>query len=123
MDIKVIENLKNLFEKHRIIFWYDEKKELREDFEGLILNDVEKIEIENNEYAIKYKILRENPKQKYLLYFEGPKPKPQNDWLLDVLLSNKEFKVDHNSIMISELNLDNSFSNLIENHKFFFNSK
>lgn len=124
MDIKVIENLKNLFEKHRIIFWYDEKKELREDFEELNIKNVEKIEIENNEYAVKYKILRENPDQKYLLYFEGPKPKKENNWLLDVLLSNKEFKVDHNSIMISELNLDNSFSKkLIEAHKFFFNSK
>lgn len=123
MDIKIIENLKKLFEKHRIIFWYDDKKELREDFEELILDNVEKVEINNNEYAIKYKILRENPDQKFLLYFEGPKPKKQKDWLLDVLLSNKEFKVDQNSIMISELNLDSSYIRLIENHKVFFNSK
>ena len=122
MDIKIIENLKKLFEKHRIIFWYDDKKELREDFDNLYLDDVEKIEIKNNEYSLKYKILRENPTQKFLLYFEGPKPKDRNNWLLDVLLSNKEFKVDHNSIMISELNLDNSYIRLLDNYKVFFNS-
>lgn len=123
MDIKIIENLKKLFEKHRIIFWYDDKKELREDFDELDLNNIEKIEINNNEYAIKYKILRENPNQQFLLYFEGPKPQKQNNWLLDVLLSNKEFKVDQNSIIISELNLDSSYNSLIEKHIVFFNSK
>ena len=53
--------LKRLFEKHRIVFWYDSNKELRPEFDTLSLPGVEKVEIENNHYALKYRILREEP--------------------------------------------------------------
>lgn len=55
------EPLQRLFKKHRIVFWYDAKKELREDFEALDLTDVEKIELNNNEFGVKYRVLRERP--------------------------------------------------------------
>jgi hypothetical protein len=38
--------LKRMFDRHRIIFWYDAKKELRQDFEKLDMPGVEKIEID-----------------------------------------------------------------------------
>ena len=79
------------FEKHRIVFWYDDKKELRSDFESLDLPGIEKIELTNNEFGVKYRILREQPNQKFLLYREGPALEPLNNWLLDVQLSHTEF--------------------------------
>jgi len=63
--------LTKLFERHRIVFWYDAKKELRSDFDAIALPETEKLELINNEYAVKYRILRENPTQKFLLYREG----------------------------------------------------
>ena len=59
MNQQINESINKLFQKHRIIFWYDEKKQFEEHFEDLILDDAEAIKIENNEFAIKYKILRE----------------------------------------------------------------
>ena len=44
---RINQALNRLFDKHRIIFWYDVKKELRADFESLELDGVEKVEINN----------------------------------------------------------------------------
>ena len=66
--------LSRLFKKQRIVFWYDADKELYADFEAVELPDVEKIELVNNEFAVKYRILREEPDGKFLLYQQGPQP-------------------------------------------------
>ena|GEM_PF-3175469 len=50
------------------------KCELRNDYEKLELPRVEKIELKSNEFGVKYRILREAPEQKFLLYREGPPP-------------------------------------------------
>jgi len=67
MNDRIAQALTKLFDRHRIVFWYDAKKELRDDFEALQLPGVEKLELTNNEYGIKYKLLREQPEQKFLI--------------------------------------------------------
>jgi len=37
------EPLKKIFDRHRIVFWYDTDKELRDDYKALDLSDVTKI--------------------------------------------------------------------------------
>ena len=37
MENRIAQALTRLFDRHRIIFWYDAKQELRADFEGLQL--------------------------------------------------------------------------------------
>ena len=32
MDERIVNGLKSKFEKHRIVFWYDTKKEMRDEF-------------------------------------------------------------------------------------------
>ena len=44
MDEQILEGLKNQFKKHRIVFWYDDAKDMRETFESLRLDSVEKVE-------------------------------------------------------------------------------
>ena len=70
----ILNALNRLFEKHRIVFWYDAKQELRQEFEDLLLPGVETIELLNNEFGVKHLILREKPAQKFLLYHAGPQP-------------------------------------------------
>ena len=89
---RIAQALTKLFERHRIVFWYDEKQDLRDEFEGLSLPRVEKVELTNNEYGIKYRILREQPGQKFLLYREGQQPADLENWLLDVHLAHGEFR-------------------------------
>ena len=69
---KVEQALLKLFEKHRIVFWYDDKGEQRQEFDELWLTGVEKLELSGNEFSLKYKILREAPNQKFLIYHPGP---------------------------------------------------
>lgn len=112
--------LERLFAKHRVVFWYDSKKELRSEFEALELIDVEKLEIANNEFGIKHRVLRESQKQQFLLYKEGKQPEPLQNWLLDVELAFTTFRTDQVAIWLSELELPNEFAEVVENHSAFF---
>ena len=120
MEKRIAQALKKLFVKHRIVFWYDAKQELRNQFELLELADVEKLELTNNEYGIKYKILREQPKQKFLLYRDGPQPADLDNWLLDVQLAHGEFRTDQVAIWLSELGLGLEFTEVVQDHTEFF---
>lgn len=94
MKERIATAIANKFTRHRIVFWYDTEKNLRENFEAVDLPDVTKLEIANNEFGLKYRILRQEPTQKFLLYHEGPQPKAEDNWLLDVLLAQGEFRAD-----------------------------
>ena len=113
---KIEQALLRLFEKHRIVFWYDAKKELRTEYEVLNFSDVEKIELKDNEYSVKFRILREEQNRKFLLYHEGPQPPDPQNWLLDVLLSHSEFKADQVSLWLSELGLVPEFWDVVQDH-------
>lgn len=84
---KIGQALERLFQRHRIVFWYDAKQELRHEYEALSLPDVQKIELEDNEFGVKHRVLKEEPDQKFLLYHEGKQPDDLDNWLLDVLLA------------------------------------
>jgi uncharacterized protein (TIGR02687 family) len=114
--------LSKLFQRHRIIFWYDDKQELKEDFDGVNLDDVIKIELKNNEFGVKHRILREQPEQKFLLYKQDAAPPDLDNWLLDVQLAQGEFRTDQTALWLSELNLGLEFSDLVNQHLEFFNS-
>jgi len=108
--------LKKIFEKHRIVFWYDTNKELRAEYESLSLPGIEKVEFENNQYALKYRLLREETKQKFLLYYEGPEPPYLENWLLDIQLANSTFSADQISMWLAYLGLRQEFYPLIKEH-------
>lgn len=120
MSDRINQALSRLFDKHRIVFWYDTKQELRGDFEAVSIPHVEKLEIANNEYGLKYRILREAPEQKFLLYKEGTQPEDLDNWLLDVQLAHGEFRTDQVAIWLSELELDFQRAEVVEAHTEFF---
>lgn len=122
MTDQIARALERLFDKHRIVFWYDAKQELRDDFDALALADVEKLVLTNNEYGIKYKMLREAPEQKFLLYREGPQPADLDNWLLDVQLAHGEFRTDQAAIWLSELELGLEFVDVVQAHTEFFHA-
>lgn len=120
MENRIAQALTKLFDRHRIVFWYDTKQELRPDFEELSLPDIEKVELTNNEYGIKYRILREQPQQKFLLYREGSQPADLDNWLLDVQLAHGEFRTDLVAMWLSELELGLEFAEILQAHAEFF---
>jgi uncharacterized protein (TIGR02687 family) len=120
MNERIAQALIRLFERHRIVFWYDAGEELRDEYEALRLTGIEKLELTNNEYGIKYRLLREEPEQKFLLYHEGPAPADLDNWLLDVQLAHGEFRTDQVAIWLSELDLGLEFTEVVQTHAEFF---
>ena len=123
MNDRIITALQKLFKRHRIVFWYDAKHELRDDFDSLVLEGIEKIVLDNNEFSVKYKIIREQPNQKFLLYRAGAQPALLDNWLLDVQLAHGEFRTDQVAIWLSELSLGIEFAEVLKDHAEFFRAK
>ncbi|NYT66100.1 BREX-1 system phosphatase PglZ type A [Alcaligenaceae bacterium] len=118
---KITLALNNLFGKQRIVFWYDVNHEFRNDFDVLELPDVEKIELANNEFTVKYRVLREHPEQKFLLYRDGAQPPDLDNWLLDVqLASGSDFRTDQVALWLAELELGPNLHPVLQAHNGFF---
>ena len=120
MKSPISDLLCKMFQKHRILFWYDDDKSLRKDFEAAEVDAVTKVEITNNEFLLKYRVLREEPNQQFLLYHEGPQPQDLNNWLLDVLLAHDQVRVNQVSLWSHEVGLSFDFSDVVSQHAEFF---
>ena len=112
--------LTRMFDRQRIVFWYDAKRELRAECDALALPGVEKNVLSNNQFGVKYRILREAPEQKFLLYHEGPPPEDLDNWLLDVELASGSFRADQTALWAHELGLGPEFAGVIGLHAEFF---
>ncbi len=120
---RIIGSLLQLFEEHRIVFWYDADRDTRAEFDSVELPGVTKLEIVNNEFGLKYRILRQEPKGKFLLFKSGPEPEMAENWLLDLQLASAVFKADHAAIWLTELGLPLQFENVVSEHMEFFRAK
>lgn len=120
MDLQIRESLIKSFDRYRIIFWVDERDEWFDAFCSLEIEGVEKVVLSNNEFGLKYRLLREEPQQKFLIYRKGPSPGDLENWLLDVQLAQYEFRADQVSLWISELDLRSEFAGIVESHMEFF---
>jgi len=123
MSDRIQAGLARLFEEHRIVFWYDTARDMRAAYEAADLPGVEKVEIANNEFGLKYRILRQEPKQKFLIYKDGPEPEMTDNWLLDVQLATAVFKADQAAIWLAELGLPAQFEDVVRDHMEFYRSK
>lgn len=120
MNNTVISNLSKLFEKHRIVFWYDPKGEFEDELDDITSVFTLLRSSEYNDFALKYKILREEPKTKFLVYYEKDEPSYEDNWLLDVQLANAVFHTDADSVLLSDLGLPHSFIGAVRKHSEFF---
>ena len=114
--------LQKQFEEHRIVFWYDESATYRIDLDSMDLPGINKVFADNNEFALKYRILIQEPKEKFLLYFPSSKPEIQDNWLADLLLANTEIKIDPVSMILAELGWGREYKDIVKDHEYFFKS-
>ena len=110
------------FENNRIVCWRDIKCELHDEFDALNLPDVKKIEVQNNEFSVLYRVLRAEPEKKFLIFSSGPVPNDSDNWLLDLELTYDIFQADQASLWLGELGLGYEFVNLTDEHQQFFSS-
>ena len=105
MNESMTNALKKLFERYRIVFWYCEDSMLAADYEALTIDGVEKRDITGHPFAAKVEVLHKRPKDKFLLFCRGARPKDEENFLLDILLANAEFRTDKASLLAADLGL------------------
>ncbi|MFN4016746.1 MAG: BREX-1 system phosphatase PglZ type A [Reyranella sp.] len=123
MSDRIAASLQQLFEEYRIVFWYDADRDMRAEFDALNLSSVTKLEIANNEFGLKYRILRQDPRGRFLLFKDSAEPEMADNWLLDVQLASAVFKADQAAIWLAELGLPLQFENVVRGHIEFFRAK
>jgi len=123
MSDRIEAGLKRLFDEHRIVFWYDAARDMRAAYDAVDLPDVEKVEIANNEFGLKYRMLRQKPKKKFLVFHDGPAPEMADNWLLDLHFACGIFKADQAAIWLAELGLPSQFEDVVRDHMEFYRSK
>ncbi len=123
MKEKIFEALDAQFGKHRILFWYDEEGKQRQCFDDYKNSDVEKVELDNNEFAVKYRILKEGGATRFLVYSPLPRPADEDNWLLDLNLQHFIFATNQAAITIQELEIDPALEPVVNKYLEFFSNK
>jgi uncharacterized protein (TIGR02687 family) len=124
MTDRITAGLLRLYEDqgHRIVFWYDAARDLRGAFEAVDIPGVTKVEIANNEFGLKYRMLRQEPKARFLVYKEAAEPPMEENWLLDVQLATAVFRADQVAIWLAELGINPRFEAAVRDHAEFYRS-
>ena len=123
MKDKIEKALDYHFQNHRLIFWYDDGGKGHEIYTSYSPGeDVIKLELDRNEFHLKYKLLKEFPDKKALIYSSSVKPRDTENWLLDLNLSNFIFASDESSLYLQELDLPDTFLPLVQEHLSFFDN-
>ena len=120
---EAIFNLFNAPDHPRVVFWHDPDGDFDEEFEQLDIRDCVKVCPDDNEFLLKYRILKEEPDTRFLIYRKGPLPEDKDNWLLDIELASPVFSVSAEHIICSELGLSQAFLNVVREHLPFFKSE
>lgn len=115
------EHLAARFDRHRLVIWRDLDGSYADDLDAQTPPNVTALRIANDEFAIKYRVLREEPSAKFLLYRPGVVPEGAGNWLLDLELAYGAFSADRGALMRADLGITApSADELIAAHKEFF---
>jgi len=121
---RIHDSLQRIFERNRLVFWYDPVGEWSQTFDEFADPSVAKLRVERNEFGTKVRIVRDpNPDAKFLVYLPSPKPADANNWLLDLLLQGHEYKADKASLALQAVGLPHEFIHLPMEHASFFASE
>ena len=120
MRERIAKGLAHQFERHRIVVWNDPTGEMRDEFEAVALPGVVKLSIANNEFGLKFRMLRAEPKASFLLYRDAARPDDIDNWLLDVELAHGVFRADQVALWRADLALPERFDSLLAAHREFF---
>ena len=86
-----LQRLHNAFDKSRIVFWEDADGEFADDITTYEPADGEVVIVDHNEFAVKRRVLLDEPRGKFLVYRAGGAPERSVDFLLDIKLASANF--------------------------------
>lgn len=129
---RIQSQLENIFQdsarwyhsQRRIVFWYDPDQQFTSIFNELQIEEVEKLQLADTPFTVKYRLLIEYPHQNFLLYAPFPEPEPQENWLLDIQKSGFTFSADPAALIYADLGLhQRHLEKTIRQHSKFFSRK
>ncbi len=117
----VLPHLEQTLATQRLVFWHDADGEYAADLDALDLSGVTTVRVENNEYAVKNRVLHDEPTGKFLLYRGGTVPPGTGNWLLDLELAYGVFTADRTALVRQELGLTSTgIDDVVREHEKFF---
>ncbi len=120
---RIHDSIYRVFQRHRLVFWYDPSGEWKETFLAFSSEDVAKLTVSGNEFGTKVRVVRDpNPGARFLIYLPIARPADADNWLLDLLLQGYEYKADKASLALQEVGLPHEFLHLAEEHAPYFHS-
>lgn len=120
---RIHDSLQRIFQRHRLVFWYDAAGEWEKTFSAYPDEGVTRLTVAGNEFGAKVRMVRDpNPEARFLIYVPTARPADADNWLLDLLLQGYEYKADKASLALQEAGLPHEFMNLAEEHAAFFQS-
>jgi uncharacterized protein (TIGR02687 family) len=110
-------------ERH-IAFWHDPQGEYESDLDELKadLDQVSVIRVARDEYAVKYRLLKQEPERSFIVYRKGGVADGTTNWLWDLELAYGVFTADRASMDAQDLGLPPSLQSEVAQHPKFFNS-
>lgn len=133
MNLQEIRNfLKKIFskpleggKKRHIVFWYDDNEDFIEDIDTLDLSGVKLLRLTpNNAFRMKYYIEKEDLESNILIYSNMSKPRPEEDYLLDIFCYSEEFSTDRATVIMREFGIsDLSLKEDFKKYNIFFKNK
>lgn len=117
----VAPHLQQRFKDHRIVFWHDPDRQYESTIDNLDLPGVSTIRVAADEFAVKNRLLHEQPKDKFLVYRAGSVPDGIGNWLLDLELAYGIFTADRTALVSQDLGLD-GVDEAVAAHEKFFNA-
>lgn len=94
------------FYKRHIVFWHDEEGEFEELFGELELPGVQCIKLTGrNSFAVKKRLLHDDPEGNYLIYVPFAYERPEDNWLRDIELYSESYRADLVSMQMDELGM------------------
>lgn len=107
----------------KIVFWYDAPSNFKEDIESATFDFCRLLVCDNNEFAIKKTIEKDDTASNIMVYIPNEKPKDTENWLLDILMYSEEYYADTVALTMRHLGLSNpDLRKVIEKHAKFFDS-
>ena len=94
-------HLERRFDDHRVVFWHDPEGQYAADLDSLDLPGVQTVRVANDEYAIKNRLLHDEPEDKFLVYRSGQVPAGIGNWLLDLELAYGVFTADRTALVVA----------------------
>ena len=122
--------VKDDYEKRKIVFWYDKDRTVEDDEEleqiksSLSEKDINFHILNNNYFETKKLLEKDDTKSHYLIYSPEAERNAQSNWLLDIQLYSSRFENSKISDIKSELGIEGyDLDKILEGYSRFFDNK